>query len=111
MAAAAVMAVCATAKPARLHVPSPDWRDQVIYFLMLDRFDDGDARNNDQGAGEFKPGSEAHYNGGDLRGVQRRLDYIQGLGATAVWLTPVVANQWINPAGNYTGYQIGRAHV
>ena len=60
MAAAAVMAVCAMAKPARLHVPSPDWRDQVIYFLMLDRFDDGDARNNDQGAGEFKPGSEAH---------------------------------------------------
>ena len=102
--AAAFVAACAMAKPARLHVPSPDWRDQVIYFLMLDRFDDGDARNNDQGAGEFKPGSEAHYNGGDLRGVQRRLDYIQGLGATAVWLTPVVANQWINPAGNYTGY-------
>jgi hypothetical protein len=37
--------------PLRLHVPSPDWRDQVIYFVMTDRFDDGNPRNNDQGAG------------------------------------------------------------
>ena len=110
-AMAAVAALAGTpgtgASPAgapRLHVPSPDWRDQVLYFLMVDRFDDADARNNDQGAGEYKPGSEAHYNGGDLRGVKRRLDYIQGLGATAVWITPPVANQWVNPSGNYTGY-------
>jgi glycosidase len=87
-----------------LHVPSPDWRDQVIYFLVTDRFADGDPRNNDQGAGEYDPKRASHYNGGDLRGVRQRLDYIQGLGATAVWITPPVANQWLEGSGGHTGY-------
>ncbi|MBL8329394.1 MAG: hypothetical protein JNJ71_11115 [Rubrivivax sp.] len=92
------------AVPGPLHVPSPDWRDQVIYFLLTDRFADGDPRNNDQGAGEYDPSRSSHYSGGDLAGVRQRLDYIQGLGATAVWLTPWVANQWIDPLNGYTGY-------
>ena len=87
-----------------LHVPSPDWRDQVIYFVMTDRFDDGDPGNNDQGGGEYDPTSTAHYNGGDLRGLARRLDYIRGLGATAVWITPPVANQWWNGRVHHGGY-------
>ena len=42
-----------TAKsPLTLHVPSPDWRDQIIYFLVTDRFNDGDPSNNDLAAGE-----------------------------------------------------------
>ena len=81
-----------------------DWRDQVVYFLMIDRFDDGDAGNNDQGAGEFDPASGAHFSGGDLAGVQRRIDYIRGLGATAVWITPPVANQWWDGKVGYGGY-------
>jgi len=88
----------------RLHVPSPDWRDQVLYFAMIDRFDNGDPRNDDQGAREFDPGSNAKYNGGDLAGLSRRLDYIRGLGATALWITPPVANQWWNDQTNYGGY-------
>lgn len=72
----------------KLHVPSPDWRDQIMYFLMTDRFEDGNPRNNDQGAGEFNPHKESHYSGGDLAGIRKRLDYIQGLGATSVWITP-----------------------
>ncbi len=88
----------------KLHVPSPDWRDQIIYFLMTDRFNDADASNNDQGAGEFDPTSNAKYNGGDLKGVQQKLDYIKGLGATAVWITPPVANQWWDPLMKYAGY-------
>ena len=90
--------------PARLHVPSPDWRDQVIYFLMTDRFADGDARNNDQGAGEYDPTDGAKFSGGDLAGVRKRLDYIHGLGATAIWITPPVANQWWSEASHYGGY-------
>ena len=85
-------------------VPSPDWRDQVIYFLMIDRFDDADPGNDDQGAGEYDPADGAKYSGGDLRGVARRIDYIRGLGATAVWITPPVANQWWNPTGHFSGY-------
>ncbi len=83
-------------------LPRPDWRDQVVYFLMLDRFDDGDPGNNDQGAGEYDPADGARYSGGDFAGACRRLDYIQGLGATAVWITPPVANQWWS--GSYGGY-------
>ena len=86
----------------KLHVPSPDWRDQIIYFLMTDRFEDGNPQNNDQGAGEYDPKKGSRYSGGDLAGVQKRLDYIQGLGATSVWITPPVANQWWN--GTYGGY-------
>ncbi|WP_149194160.1 alpha-amylase family glycosyl hydrolase [Luteimonas suaedae] len=89
---------------AGLHVPSPDWRDQVIYFVMIDRFDDGDPGNNDQGAGEYDPADSARYSGGDLRGIARRLDYIRDLGATAVWITPPVAHQWWNEATRYGGY-------
>lgn len=88
----------------QLHVPSPDWRDQVVYFVMLDRFDNGDPGNDDQGAGEFDPADPAKFNGGDLAGVARRIDYIRGLGATAVWITPPVANQWWNPRVKYGGY-------
>ena len=92
------------ARTGPLHVPSPDWRDQVIYFVLTDRFADGDPRNNDQGAGEFGLGQRSRYNGGDFKGLAQRLDYIRGLGATAVWVTPPVANQWVNPSGDYTGY-------
>ncbi|MBI4349346.1 MAG: DUF3459 domain-containing protein [Elusimicrobia bacterium] len=101
---AIVLAVEASAGNAPLHVPSPDWRDQVIYFLMTDRFEDGDASNNSQGAGEYDPADPNRYHGGDLTGVRRRLDYIQGLGATAVWLTPPVANVWWDPALKMAGY-------
>lgn len=87
-----------------LHVPSPDWRDQVIYFVMTDRFDDGDPGNNDQGAGEHDPRDNARWSGGDLRGVERRIGYIRDLGATAVWITPPVANLWWSQRSRYGGY-------
>lgn len=90
--------------PGPLHVPSPDWRDQVVYFAMIDRFDDGDPSNNDQGAGEYDPADSSRYSGGDLAGLARRVDYIRELGATALWITPPVANQWLNPGGSYSGY-------
>ncbi|MCF7222889.1 alpha-amylase family glycosyl hydrolase [Marilutibacter chinensis] len=103
-----VLLAAALAAPAAasdgLHVPSPDWRDQVVYFAMIDRFDDGDPSNNDQGAGEYDPADGSRYSGGDLRGLARRLDYIQGLGATALWITPPVANQWLNPSRSFSGY-------
>ena len=95
------------AKPepkAELHVPSPDWSEQIIYFVMTDRFDDGDSTNNDQGAGEYDPEDHRRYSGGDIKGIENRLDYIEGLGATAVWLTPPVANQWYDSYVDYGGY-------
>lgn len=81
-------------EPTMRHVPSPDWGEQVIYMMFTDRFDDGDPDNNDFGQGEYDPSSPSHFNGGDLQGIIDRLDYIQGLGATAIWITPPVRNQW-----------------
>ena len=88
----------------KLHVPSPDWRDQVIYFVMTDRFADGDPSNNHQRAGEYDPRDAAKYSGGDLRGAMNRLDYVQGLGATALWITPPVANRWWDPKARFSSY-------
>lgn len=99
-----LLAAQSAAWAGELHVPSPDWRDQVVYFLMTDRFFDGDPANNGQGAGEYDPGDPNRYHGGDLAGVRSRLGYIQGLGATAVWLTPPVANVWWDPALKMAGY-------
>ena len=93
-----------SAGTATLHVASPDWRDQVIYFVMLDRFDDGDPGNNDQGADEYDPTDGAKFSGGDFAGLTRRLEYIDGLGVTGIWITPPVANQWWNRATRYGGY-------
>lgn len=87
-----------------LQVPSPDWREQVIYFAMIDRFNDGDKSNNDQGVGVYNPAIESHYSGGDIKGVTQQIDYLESLGATAVWLTPHVANQWWHKEGNFGGY-------
>jgi glycosidase len=91
----------------KLHVPSPAWEEQVIYMVMIDRFADGDKSNDDQGKGEFDPANKDKYSGGDLQGIIDHLDYIQGLGATAVWITPPVANMWWDPlqqSGGYHGY-------
>jgi glycosidase len=71
---------------------------------MTDRFEDGDPSNNDQGKGEFDPAQRGRFSGGDLKGIEKRLDYIQGLGATSVWVTPPVKNQWLDPATGYGGY-------
>ena len=102
--ACSVAAAAPGAATGPLHVPSPDWRDQVIYFVVTDRFADGDPHNNDQGAGEYRAGDGTRYNGGDLAGLLQHLPYIRGLGATALWITPPVANQWFDPWSDYTGY-------
>lgn len=87
-----------------LHVPSPTWEDQIIYFLMTDRFNDGDPSNNDQGFGEYDPQIPEKYSGGDIQGVIEKLEYIQTLGATTVWVTPPVANQWWDGKNKFSGY-------
>lgn len=72
----------------------------LIYFIMTDRFNDGDDSNN-QFADVNKNNPKA-YHGGDLRGIISKLDYIKSLGATAIWITPVAENT----LGGYHGYWI-----
>ncbi|CAA9390956.1 MAG: GH13 / GH13_2 / GH13_1 / GH13_36 / GH13_ 20 / GH13_19 / GH13_37 / GH13_23 / GH13_16 / GH13 _31 / GH13_40 / GH13_21 / GH13_17 / GH13_29 / GH1 3_4 / GH13_7 / GH13_38 [uncultured Pyrinomonadaceae bacterium] len=68
--------------------------DDVIYFLMPDRFADGDPSNNDppKSKGLYDRKMGRSYHGGDLQGVINNLDYIKSLGATAIWTTPVYDN-------------------
>ncbi|HEV7473423.1 MAG TPA: alpha-amylase family glycosyl hydrolase [Pyrinomonadaceae bacterium] len=62
----------------------------VMYLIMIDRFSDGDAGNNDplQSRGIYDRENKFYYHGGDLQGVIDRLPYLKDLGVTAVWLTP-----------------------
>ncbi len=66
--------------------PQESWADAVLYFVVLDRFADGDSRNNRQ----VNPKAKGTFHGGDLAGLRARLDEIAALGATAIWITPVV---------------------
>lgn len=87
-----------------LHVASPKWEEQVIYFIFTDRFANGDLTNDDLDGGEYGPTDKDRYSGGDLQGIIDRLDYIQGLGATAIWITPPVANMWWDPEQKSAGF-------
>lgn len=91
--------------------------DEVIYFVMPDRFYNADP-SNDTGDIEggplqhgFDPTHKGFYHGGDLKGVRKKLDYIQGLGVTAIWLTPVFVNKPVQGpptdlSAGYHGYWI-----
>ncbi|PTS88682.1 MULTISPECIES: alpha-amylase family glycosyl hydrolase [unclassified Caulobacter] len=79
-------------------------RDEVIYFVLPDRFANGDATNDRGGlkGGRletgFDPTHAGFYHGGDLKGLTERLDYIQGLGATAIWVGPIFRNKAVQGA-------------
>ncbi|HRT00852.1 MAG TPA: alpha-amylase family glycosyl hydrolase [Fervidobacterium sp.] len=80
------------------------WADQVLYMIMIDRFNDGDPSNNNQAGVEYDPRDGAKYSGGDLKGIIDKIDYIKGMGIDGIWVTPPVANQWWDPWVNYGGY-------
>lgn len=81
---------------------------EVIYLVMPDRFANGDTANDrggvsgDRMATGFDPASKAFYHGGDLKGATAKLDYIHGLGVTAIWLTPVFRNKAVQSADGHT---------
>lgn len=84
---------------------------EVVYFVLTDRFEDGDVTNNTAGlsaaAAGFDKRSEKHFHGGDFRGIQQRLDYLENLGVTALWLTPVFRNKPVQDgSAAYHGYWI-----
>src|SRR5262245_34540021 len=79
-------------KPWHVHPSPADWRDHSIYFVMTDRFCDGDPSNNRAGHHGYDPANGLAAHGGDCRGLASKLDYIKGLGATTLWITPIVQN-------------------
>lgn len=85
-------------------LPSPDdWRNLNIYQIFMDRFNDGDPSNNTADPEDFySPGSSLGIHGGDLKGVEKKLDYIKALGANAIWISPLPLTAGTNVA--YHGY-------
>jgi alpha-amylase len=83
-----------------------DWSDDVLYFVLVDRFADGDL-SNDRHVDRTAKGA---FHGGDLKGLTDNLDEIAGLGVTAIWVNPLVKNidGYVTGAGfpdwGYHGY-------
>jgi glycosidase len=92
-----------------------DFKKQVIYQIVTDRFYDGNTGNDNcsRGAGLYDS-TKANWNlywGGDLAGIQAKLSYLQGMGITAIWISPPVENIDVNipdsngkPTAPYHGY-------
>ncbi|MET8243352.1 pullulanase-type alpha-1,6-glucosidase [Streptomyces sp. NPDC005202] len=82
-----------------------DTREQ-FYFVMPDRFANADTSNDRGGltgsrlATGYDPTDKGFYQGGDLKGLTKRLDYIKGLGTTAIWLAPIFKNQPVQGTGS-----------
>ncbi|MGW1001001.1 pullulanase-type alpha-1,6-glucosidase [Streptomyces sp. NPDC002520] len=100
------------AEPAR----HDDTREQ-FYFVMPDRFANGDTSNDRGGltgsrlTTGYDPTDKGFYQGGDLKGLAKRLDYIKGLGTTAIWMAPIFKNRPVqgtgsNASAGYHGYWI-----
>ena len=88
--------------PSSARSASPDlWQKQSIYQIITDRFYDGDPSNNNAD-GNYDPAghSGTSVHGGDFKGIEQKLDYVKALGATAIWISPVV----LNARGEFHGY-------
>jgi len=90
-----------------------DIQDEVFYFVMPDRFANGNS-DNDQGsktlrisAGGFDPTHKGMYHGGDILGLEHKLPYLEEMGVTAIWLTPILRNQAMQAdTAGYHGYWV-----
>ncbi|AQR74998.1 alpha-amylase family glycosyl hydrolase [Sphingomonas sp. LM7] len=91
--------------------------DEILYFLLPDRFENGDTANDrgglkgDRLVTGFDPTHKGFYHGGDLKGLLKRLDYVEALGATAIWVGPIFRNKPVQgPKGQesagYHGYWV-----
>ncbi|MFD7899982.1 carbohydrate binding domain-containing protein [Streptomyces sp. NPDC059743] len=84
-----------------------DPRKDPIYFVLTARFNDGDSANNRGGSQHVRSGNAANEDPmfrGNFKGLVDKLDYIKGLGFSAVWITPVVLNRSDYDYHGYHGY-------
>ncbi len=116
-AMALVPSASAQASPPEQDLRARPAEREIVYFVLPDRFENGDPHNDTGGIkGDrlktgYDPTAKGFYHGGDLKGLIQRLDYIQDLGATAIWLAPVFKNKPVQgPKGDesagYHGYWV-----
>lgn len=84
-----------------------DWDEAVIYFMLTDRFDDGDPSNNNPNGENYDTEHSETYHGGDFQGIIDRLDYLEELGINTIWITPIVDNVDHNHRYGKEGAQYG----
>ena len=101
---------------APLPASAADFKREVVYQIITDRFFDGNSANNNpaQSSGLYdatKTNWRAYW-GGDLQGIQQKMSYLAGMGVTAIWISPPVDNLNTNipdgsgnPTASYHGYQ------
>lgn len=80
-----------------------DWDEAVIYFMVTDRFFDGDSSNNAANGADTTGDNAGLYHGGDFKGVTEKLDYLKELGVNTIWITPIVENIKGVTVGDGTG--------
>ncbi|MFE9770348.1 pullulanase-type alpha-1,6-glucosidase [Streptomyces sp. NPDC005931] len=94
-----------------------DLTREQFYFVLPDRFANGDTGNDRGGltgsrlSTGYDPADKGFYQGGDLKGLTKKLDYIKGMGTTAIWMAPIFKNQPVQGTGKdasagYHGYWI-----
>jgi pullulanase-type alpha-1,6-glucosidase len=99
------------------------FQDEVLYFAIPDRFENGDPGNNcgdypgpcvDNDTQDnvlthgFLPSDRGYYHGGDIAGLNGKLDYLENMGITAVWVGPIYLNKAVQPdSGNLYGHSSG----
>lgn len=95
-------------KSSGIRYPSPvHWEKEVIYSIVVDRFNDGQPSNNHLNIdryqlvheGQNQSGVNQYRHGGDIKGIIDRLPYLENLGVTSLWITPVLKSN-----GHYHGY-------
>jgi len=85
--------------------------NESIYFIMVDRFENGDPTNDNAGfivedpTGGFDPSDPGYWHGGDLKGVTKHLTYVKSMGFTSIWITPPVKQKYVQgSSAAYHGY-------
>jgi len=78
-----------------------DWRDEIVYQVLVDRFADGDWGNNYS----IYPSAPGKWHGGDWKGLEGKLDYLNELGVTTLWISPIIKNVYTDAGFDaYHGY-------
>jgi hypothetical protein len=104
----------ATFDPDLVQAPPRDpIQDQVFYFVMPDRFQNGSVGNDQGGLGDgplthgYLPTDKGYFHGGDLQGLLDKMDYLEGLGVSAIWVTPMFKNRPVQGDGTIEGSSAG----
>ena len=104
----------ALARPSHRHPV----QNEQFYFVMPDRFENGSASNNTGGLPGgtsdedvlrhgYDPERRGYYHGGDIAGLREKLDYLDDMGVTAVWMTPMFKNKPVQGDGTIAGSSAG----